>query len=174
MGYSFGGPLKGLLVGAHALHEEVDSFNTGNSSSDVSPIPFARTMLNIAGGFIVYEENDIEFSSELYQFFDSNLLQPGSSTLSSTSWFAQLGYSVLPDLIPYVRYEMSRLNQNDPYFSTQENGFSYARTFLGIRYNLNSKSCIKLEGNHSTIADNTAFVNAGSYNEIRTQYAIRF
>jgi hypothetical protein len=180
LSYQFGDALEGLLVGVNGLTEEVNSYDNTNQL-------LKRTQLNILGAYLVYEENGFEFSSEFYAFLNQDISNSLGVAHNSWSGFAHLGYSVLPDLIPYVRVERSKLDQSDNYWNSLINGYSFDRILFGIRYNINSKTCIKLEANQTTVKDSinvptymgfnntTGFtLNPTTYNEIRGQYAIAF
>jgi hypothetical protein len=181
LAYQFGRSLHGLMVGLHALDEEVDSYASGPPTIGTSPS--AAALMKFYGGFAVYENNGVEASTELYSFHDQNLQLPGSPSHTSAAGFVHVGYYFLPDLIPYARWERTKLDQTDPYFNTQINGFSYTRYLLGIRYNISGRSCIKLEVNRTKIEDSVTNLFGApanyamtpvSYSEVRTQYAIAF
>jgi hypothetical protein len=72
--------------------------------------------------------------------------------------------------IPYARYENADFDQTDKYFSAQRSGGSYYRTALGLRYELDWSSALKLEiaQTHETDRAND------EYEEALVQYAIRF
>ena len=81
----------------------------------------------------------------------------------------QIGYRT-PWGMPYARYERAALSQSDPYFYEQISGGSYWRGALGVRFDIDLKSALKLE-----LAD-TGFTdrNEYQYGEALVQYAIRF
>ena len=172
--YQFGGSLQGLAVGVHALDEEVDTYAGGPPPATTGAIPTAAALMRFFGGFAVYENNNIEANAEFYSFSNEDLQSPGNNAHLSSAGFVHVGYFVLPDLIPYARYEKTVIDQTDPYFNTQINGFSYTRYLVGVRYNINARSAVKIEGNRTTIEDTALNVTAGSYSELRTQYAIAF
>jgi hypothetical protein len=68
-----------------------------------------------------------------------------------------------------VRYEKANLDQNDVYFGSLNSGGSYSRSVLGLRYDLDPRAALKVEGNR-THDDRLA----SSYDEIRLQFAVRF
>lgn len=172
--YQFGGALQGLMVGVHALDEEVDGYTTTPPPAMAGASASTASLLRFVGGFAVYENNNIEANAEFYAFSNEDLNSPGSDAHQSSAGFVHVGYYVLPDLIPYARYERTEVDQTDPYFNTQVNGFSYSRYLVGVRYNINARSSVKIEGNRTTIEDTALAVSAGTYSELRTQYAIAF
>lgn len=165
LGYEFGGSLEGLRLGVHGLRQEVGTY-VGASST-----PASRTMLKTVGGYMVYINNNWEGITEYYRFNNQDL---SADTGSHRSWasFAQLGYFFSTGLTPYARVEKADLNQDDSYFSQQVSGRSYTRQALGIRYDLNTRAAIKFEINRTKQTDSPP--SAGSFNEARAQYAIRF
>ena len=161
IGYEFGGALEGLKLGTHWLRAAVDSRDDAGTRLD-------RTMLNMLGGYLYYNANSTELMGEFYQFLNRD--ETGASgTHSSWAGFLQAGYT-LGRFTPYVRAEKTELDQSDNYFRQQKSGVSYIREAVGIRYDLNPKSAIKVEGNHTDVNDRAT----EKYDEIRVQYAIRF
>ncbi len=173
LSYSFtGGSLDGLVVGAHYLQEQVpvDSGATDHSGTAATGTIDFQTI----GGYVVYDANNVEFISEFYQFSNKDALTTGATAQKSHAYFAQLGYMFGESLIPFARYEKAAFNQADPYFALQTNGGSYTRQAVGFRYNLSEKTCVKVEGLHTDVTDVNPGNTGGAYDEIRTQYAIRF
>ena len=74
-------------------------------------------------------------------------------------------------LTPYGRYEKAALNQNDGYFSAMNSGRSYRRGSLGLRYDLNPTTALKLEFGRTTEVQATGDATS---NGIRGQVAVRF
>lgn len=165
LGYQFGGFLEGLRLGAHGLRQEVGTYVSASST------PANRTMLKTVGGYMVYINNNWEGITEYYRFNNQDL---SASTGSHKSWasFVHLGHSFSTGLTPYVRAEKADLNQDDSYFAQQASGRSYTRQALGIRYDVNPRAAIKFEINRTKQTDSPP--SAGSFNEARAQYAIRF
>lgn len=168
LGYEFGGYLEGLRLGAHGLREEIDTYA---SASPASSAPLNRLNFKTVGGYLVYINSDWEGIAEYYRFNNQDL-SAGAGSNRSWASFAQLGHSFSTGLTPYARTEKADLNQNDIFFSQQTNGRSYTRQVLGIRYDLNTRAAIKFEINRTKQTDSPP--SAGSFNEARAQYAIRF
>ncbi|MBI3562467.1 MAG: hypothetical protein HY080_12215 [Gammaproteobacteria bacterium] len=162
LGYEFRDDLEGLRLGIHGLREEVDAY--------VSGVSVARVMLTMLGGYAVYDNNDWEIISEYYHFNNADLL----TTRDHSSWagFAQLGITVQRRWTPYARYEKASFNPTDPYFSYQTYGQSYQRSVVGLRFDLNIKTSLKLEVDTTRQHQTTA--PSLNYNEIRVQYAVAF
>ena len=158
LGYGFSGNLEGLKLGAHGLR--------GTVNDDVAP--FNTTTLNMLGGYAVYDRDDWEGLAEYYHFNNKDV---SGGTGSHRSWasFVQLGRN-MGSWTPYGRFEKTRLDQKDNYFSQQAAGFSYTRQVLGLRYDLDPKAAVTLEVNRTRVADRAP----ESYNEAQVQYAIRF
>jgi hypothetical protein len=161
VGYEFGESLDGLKLGTHWLRAVVDGYDPGGTRLQGSE-------LNVVGGYLLYANYNWETIAEFYQFLDKDR-SAGSGTHSSQAGFVQLGYTIA-QFTPYARFEVSKLDQGDNYFSQQKNGRSYSREVLGIRYDLSPKSALKLEGNHTSMTDR----GSESFDEIRAQFAIRF
>ena len=158
--YAFGGSLDGLTLGLHGLTQQVDSKDPGTTVS---------TKLNMVGAFAVLDRDNWEFISEYYKFRNKDL-SSGTGTHSSWAGFAQLGYAVSEAWMPYLRLEKASLDQTDNYFALQNSGRSYKSSVVGLRYNVNPQSALKLELNQTTVQEPVE-QNA---NEARVQFAVRF
>jgi hypothetical protein len=161
IGYEFGATIEGLKIGAHWLRADVDGHDPNDN-------PLQRSELNVVGGYLIYTNYNWEAIAEFYQFLNKDL-STHTGTHSSQAGFVQLAYNIY-QFTPYARFEMSNLDQEDSYFSQQKNGRSYSREILGVRYDLSTKSALKLEGNHTRVTDR----GSETYNEIRAQFAVRF
>jgi len=161
IGYEFGEALDGLKLGTHWLRAVVDGYDPAGKR-------LQRSEINVVGGYLFYGNDNWEAIAEFYQFLDKDR-STGTGTHSSQAGFFQLAYAIAP-VTPYARFEASRLDQGDNYFSQQENGRSYSREVVGVRYDLSPKAALKLEGNHTSVTDR----GSESFDEIRAQFAIRF
>lgn len=63
------------------------------------------------------------------------------------------------------------LDQTDNYFLRQASGRSYQRNVVGLRYNLNTQSALKVELNETT---DELVAGLNKTNEARLQFAVRF
>jgi len=179
--YNFGGALDGLSIGVHALTDEIDLY-----AADLTT-QLSRGKMNMYGGFAVYESDLIEFSAEYYWFANPNQNNGGSPIYHSSAGFVHLGYNATANNQVYVRFEDANIDNEDPYFNNLENGFSYIRSVVGMRHNINARACVKVEANRTSIEDSItnpsnlgtqgiglAPVNPGTFDELRVQYAISF
>jgi hypothetical protein len=69
-----------------------------------------------------------------------------------------------------ARYERADLDQDDRFFAAQSFGASYHREALGLRFDLDISSALKLELANTHITDRTR----DEYQEALMQYAVRF
>lgn len=155
--------LSALRLGVHGLRGTVEA-DAGNA------VP-GLTRLNMYGGYGVFLDDDWEALAEYYRFDNTNLTGGTGSHLSS-AWYAQLGRS-FGSFTPYGRIERTSLDQADNYFAQQANGRSYNRSVIGLRYEVDPKSALKVELNR-TKKDLGAGVADDGYNEAYIQYSIRF
>lgn len=162
VGYKFGSVLSGLTVGAHGLTEEVDSYDANSALVN-------RTRMAFYGGYTAYDANDWDMIGEYYNFHDKDL-SGGTGAHASWAGFMQIGRLMLDRWTPYVRFEKAVLDQGDNYFLSQISGRSYVREALGMRYDLEPKSALKFEADHTEQKDNSG----PNYHEMRIQYSIRF
>jgi hypothetical protein len=158
--YRFGGAADGLVLGAHAFSEKVNAYN--GDAIDTS------SKVNLVGGYGFYDGNDWEIISEYYHFNNKDQLHDGGSR-SSWSGFVQAGKTFGGKTTPYVRWEKAALAQ-DSYFASLDNGRSYKRQALGLRYEVNPKTALKFEVNRT---DETPD-GGQKYNEAQLQFAVRF
>lgn len=157
--YEFGGALDGLTLGAHAFSQQVDDAALVTS-----------TKSNVYGAFAVLDRNNWEAIGEYYKFRNEDL-SGASGSHSSWAGFAQAGYTFDGLWTPYLRLEKTSLDQTDNYFLGQASGRSYQRRALGLRYNLNRLSALKLELSRTT---DDLVAGPQTANEVRLQFAVRF
>lgn len=157
--YEFAGALEGLTLGVHALTQQVDDIANSN-----------KTKMNVYGGFAVLDRANWEVIGEYYGFRNEDL-SGATGTHSSWAGFAQAGYTFGGAWTPYLRLEKAVLDQTDNYFLGQASGRSYQRQALGLRYDLNALSALKVELNQTT--EDNALVPQKT-NEVRLQFAVRF
>jgi hypothetical protein len=127
-----------------------------------------RTQVNNLGVYAVYDTDRWENFIEIYGF-DNEDLTGGTGRHSSDMGFVQLGYRT-GRFTPYARYERASLDQADNYFAAQRFGTSYEREAIGLRYDLDLTSALKLEVAHTRITDRVL----NEFEEALVQYAIRF
>ncbi|MEJ8835649.1 hypothetical protein [Ramlibacter sp. AN1133] len=158
VGYDFGGRLQGLTLGVHGFAMKVED--------DATPV--LRSRVRMLGGYGTWLEDNWEVLGEYYRFSDRNLDGAGSSH-GSWAGYLQAGY-LFGRWTPYARVERAALDQGDNYFAQQASGQSYDRGVIGLRFDIDARSAVKVELNRTHFTDRaTAHVN-----EARFQYAIRF
>ncbi|MGH8306429.1 MAG: hypothetical protein ACRETG_12555, partial [Steroidobacteraceae bacterium] len=163
----FGGNLGLLLSGAlDGLKVGVDAFQTRIEDQDQLPPYF--TKVRSYGTYAVYDTDRWEHIAELH-FFDNTDLTGNTGTHHSDAGFIQLGYRA-GRYTPYTRYERGSFQQSDPYFAAQLNGNSYDREALGLRFDIDLASALKIELAQTRFTDR--YVRSDG--EALIQYAIRF
>ena len=160
VGWLPGGWLDGLKVG-------VSAFSTRIDIQDLIPEHYVR--VTNYGAYSVYDTDMWEWLAEIY-LFNNEDLTGGTGTHRSDAGFAQLGYRGFGRFIPYVRYERAALQQSDPYFAAQHFGQSYYRDAVGLRFDIDVKSAVKLEFANTQLTDR----DRTDFGEALIQYAIRF
>jgi hypothetical protein len=161
LGYRFGGDLDGILVGVHALQEEMGAYASGLLRS--------RSRLGVTGGYFYADINNWEAIGEYYRFRNKDL-SGGSGTHASWAAFLQAGHTYFDLWTPYYRWEKAVLDQTDNYFAAQESARSYTRHVLGLKYSLNPNTSLKLEANRTR----ESLGGEKTYTETRAQFAVRF
>jgi hypothetical protein len=158
LGYVFGETLNGLKVGVSAFRSNV------SDDEQLSRI----TQVDNTGVYFAYDTDRFEYLGEYYRFNNRNLTD-GSPDRRSNAGFLQLAWR-LPLAAPYVRYERAVLDQGDNFFALQTNGMSYYRAALGLRFDLDPKSALKLELGRTKNTDR----NIEQWTDAMLDYAIRF
>lgn len=159
IGLLMSGVLDGLKVG-------LDAFQTRIENQDVAPSQF--TQVQSYGAYLVYDTDRWEDIAE-WHFFDNTDLTGHTGTHHSDAGFLQIGYRG-GRFTPYGRYERGSFNQSDPYFAAQTSGNSYDREALGVRFDIDLSSALKMEFAETRYTDRYLT----RYGEALLQYAIRF
>ncbi|MDT9001387.1 hypothetical protein RQP53_19055 [Paucibacter sp. APW11] len=165
LGFNVGLSLKavpGLTLGVHGLRQTVSGENADGSVQGK-----ARTQF--LGGYGFWEGDNFELIGEYYRFSNRDLANGGSSHRSWAAYL-QAGYTLADRLTGFVRFEKASLDGADPYFALQESGSSYRQTSIGLRYDLDPRSALKLQLDNNRDVANPL----GTINSLRAQYAIRF
>ena len=159
LGLLLSGALDGLKIG-------VDAFQTRIEDQGQSPSYF--TQVKSYGTYAAYDTDSWEGIAEFDVFHDQDLTgHTGSHT--SDAGFVQIGYRG-GRYTPYTRYERGAFQRSDHFFAAQTNGSSYVRDALGLRFDLDLVSALKLEIAQTRLTDRVV----RSFDEIFMQYAIRF
>jgi hypothetical protein len=159
LGLLLSGALDGLKVG-------VDAFQTRIEDED--QVPAYVTQLRSFGAYAAYDTDNWEDIAEFHVFSNQDLTGH-TGTHHSDAGFVQIGYRA-GRYTPYARYERGAFQQSDRFFAAQANGSSYYREALGLRFDVDLVSALKLELAETRLTDRVI----GSYDEALLQYAIRF
>lgn len=159
VGLLMSGVLDGLKVG-------VDVFQTRIEDETVSPA--IGTRVRSYGTYAAYDTDTWEGIGE-FHVFDNHDLTGGTGSHRSDAGFVQLGYRA-GRYTPYGRYERGSFQQSDNYFAALHTGQSYYRNALGVRFDIDLVSCLKLELAETHFTDR----DVNKYDEALLQYAIRF
>jgi hypothetical protein len=150
--------LNGLKIGVSAFRSRIsDDQQAGRI-----------TRVDNAGVYFAYDTDRFEHIGEFYRFNNKDLTS-GGAEYRSTAEFIQLAWR-LPIAMPYARYERAVLDQADNYFALQLAGMSYRRAALGLRFDLDAQSALKLELARSKNTDRLV----EQWTDALLQYAIRF
>jgi hypothetical protein len=159
VGVLLGGALDGLKLGVDAFQTRIE---------DELRVPSYFTRLRSYGVYAAYDTDLWENIAEFHLFDNTDLTGP-TGTHHSDAGFVQLGYRGRR-FTPYARYERGSFQQSDDYFAAQAYGGSYYRDALGLRFDIDLQSALKLELADTHLTDRTV----GSFSDFLLQYAIRF
>lgn len=159
--------IPGLTVGLHAVSEMINSYDPLDTQN-------GQSKLQVAGAYAFYESDNWELIAEYYSFNNQDTFG-NTGSHSSTAGFVQAGLQVANRLTAFARYEKADLSKKDPYFTLMNNGAtsfgsSYSQSTVGLRYDLDPRSALKLQ-----LEQITDDGNAGqTVNWLRAQYSVRF
>lgn len=142
------------------------SFFSADIGDDL--VPNNLTRVKNYGLYVVHDTDRWENIAEFYKF-DNEDLTGGTGTHRSDMGFVQLAYRA-GLWTPYARYEHADFDQTDHYFAAQKYGGSYRREAVGVRFDLDLTSALKLEFARTHLTDRTL----RDYSDALVQYAIRF
>ena len=152
----------GLTIGIHGLSERVNSYDAGSTLN-------GQVDLQMLGAYAFFESDNWEVIGEYYSFSNTDLYGVSGKNQSSAG-FVQAGYLLADRLTGFARYEKADLSKKDPYFALMNTGSSYNQSTIGLRYELDPRSALKVQ--YEQIADDG---NAGqTVNWLRAQYSVRF
>lgn len=158
LGYAFGETWGGLKIG-------VSAFRLRASDDQLAG---RITRVDNASLYFVYDTDRFEHIGEFYRFNNTDMTVGGPAHRSYAGYL-QLGWR-LATLMPYARFERAALDQSDPYFALQRGGMSYRRAALGLRFDLDMTSALKLELARTRNTDRLI----EQWDEVLLQYAVRF
>jgi len=158
LGYVFGETLNGLKIGVSGFRSRITDDQLAGRITRVDNV----------GVYFAYDTDRFEHIGEFYRFNDTDLIIRGPAHRSSAG-FLQLAWR-LPIATPYVRYERAELDQSDQFFALQNQGMSYYRAALGLRFDLDPKSALKLELGRTKDTDRVI----EQWTDAMLDYAIRF
>jgi len=187
IGFNVGYEWKnGLKLGLHGFRDAVNTY--AGADADTSQI-LNRNKVGMLGGYAFYDNNDWEVIGEYYRWKNNTDLDTvgvvgttGSHT--SSAGFLQVGYSFGSQWTPYARYEKASLDNNDIFFNSLNNGRSYDRASLGLRYALDPRSALKFELSRTNEKPGQQLNTSGTpaadvfgssaYSTFQAQYSIGF
>ncbi len=159
--------VPGLTFGLHGVTEKINSY-------DASAVFNGQSTLQVTGAYAFYESDNWEVIGEYFSFNNTdNFGNTGSH--QSSAGFIQAGYQLGNRMTAFARYEKADLNKRDPYFSLMNNGAtnfgsSYNQSTIGVRYDLDPRSALKLQLEQITDEGNAN----QTVNWVRAQYSVRF
>lgn len=164
--------LRGASLGVHGFGSTVDTRLASGALH-------SRTRVRMWGGHFGYDAQSWEALAEVYHFANSDAASGASRT--SQAGYVQLGHS-FGWLTPYLRHERAALDGADNFFATQRVGRSYARSSIGMRYDLDPKAALKVEfgatrEKAATLIDDTGAASAvapARYRRLAVEYSIAF
>jgi len=127
--------VEGLGVGLSGNLSTVKGYTVTTQTMEVRQGVFSAD--------VTYFADNVEIIGEYYIIKDEDKFG-ASNDYSSSAYYAQVGYLIGEEFLPYLRYEKTSIDENDPYFSVI--GTKDTETMIGgLRYNINPVSSIKAE-----------------------------
>lgn len=129
---------------------------TGGSAS---PALYDRATETMLGGHLAYQGYPVD---AIFEFFHigHNLHRPAMN-LAWNALTAQVGVEFLEYLTPYARFDYIHGSRGDPFFVTASTVTETSKATLGLRFRLDPKATLKIEGSRDTKNDvNAAILEA--------------
>jgi hypothetical protein len=152
--------LPGLTLGVHAMNQKVGGESAGGAAT-------GKARMFFTGGYGYFESDSWEVLGEYYAFRNRDL-SGGTGTRSSNASYLQVAYNLVDRMNVFARWEKTSLDSLDPYFALQDSGRSYKQVSAGLRYDLDTKSALKLQ------FDRTREADGSSASWLRAQWSARF
>ncbi|HET6465861.1 MAG TPA: hypothetical protein VLY20_07400 [Nitrospiria bacterium] len=115
----------------------------------------------VYGSDLSYIHDKMEFITEYFEL--ANLEK------HADAYYIQLGYKVIRDFTPYVRYESLNVNPNDPYFMELENNTDRNQKIAGVRFDIDElRSALKFQFRRD------AKEGSKTFNVLEAQWAFSF
>lgn len=135
--------LEGLNLGASVIGDTIPSDPT---------VPGREGSIDelIAGGYLVYLEDPIELlvEGQMIRHHDDELHR----TFYSSGGYAQLAYRYRK-LKPYYRFDLLRINGNDPFYAERPQIQDTSQHTFGLRWDWATFAALKLEYRHRLSKD---------------------
>jgi hypothetical protein len=143
--------VRGLEVGISGQFGTIIVGNDGSSGTTIQPggVTVTEIEQTLYGVHAAYQANNLELLAEYYAW--NHDTTPAMTFDDSDAFYVQAGYLVGGNTTPYVRYESLDVAANDPYFQavgmTDAAGTARTKTVtvVGVRYDLNYRSALKVE-----------------------------
>lgn len=127
--------VEGLGVGLSGNLSTVKGYTVTTQTMEVRQGVFSAD--------VTYFADNVEIIGEYYIIKDEDKFG-ASNDYSSSAYYAQVGYLIGEEFLPYLRYEKTSIDENDPYFSVL--GTKDTETMIGgLRYNISPASSLKAE-----------------------------
>ncbi len=123
-----------------------------------------QTILNMS---LMYSIADIDFTGEYFSIKDKDAAATNLGSFTNKAYYGLIRYTWKDKWVPYFLLEHQSVKENDPYLISLGKNFDSTESILGLRYNINYRSCVKGEARS---------VKQGSDNwmEYAVQWALAF
>lgn len=149
--------VQGLKIGVSGYIAEV--------SSEAPVVPAVTVDQAIWNASLIYAISNIDFLGEYFSIKDEE--EAISDSFKNSAYYGLIRYTYKEKWVPYILWEHQSVKENDPYLTSLGKNFNNTESMLGLRYNINYRSSVKVEG-RAVKHDND------NWNEYAVQWALAF
>lgn len=153
--------LGGLKLGVSGHIAEIASFNDA-VIVDQTIYAFAAT----------YAIGPLGLAAEYFTINDK--VEVSGDDYTNNAYYGLITYTLMEKWVPYVMYENLSVKKDDPYMSALEIGRDTEELTVGLRYNINYRSSLKVEYRDIINERNVIEDKDADWNEYAVQWALAF
>ncbi len=156
----------GLKVGVsgHIAQVSSDASVEGANGGNGLTASVHQTIWNAS---LIYAISNIDFMGEYFSIKDKDEAATNLGSFTNSAYYGLVRYTYKDKWVPYILWEHLSAKENDPYLTSLGKNFDNTESMLGLRYNINYRSSVKVEG-RAVKADNV------DWNEYAVQWALAF
>ena len=157
--------IDGLKLGVSGHIAEIISFDVpATVNVDQTIYAFAVT----------YANGPLGLAAEYFTINDKDEVSVDEDDFSNNAYYGLITFTLMEKWVPYVMYENLSVKEDDPYMMALEIGRDTEELTVGLRYNINYRSSVKVEFRDIINERNVAEDKDANWNEYAVQWALAF